>query len=132
MACNFLQAFILLTFSIAFWLLGDYLCVLTLLLITVLFPLQWIPNVPYTYVKIMLFYRFSKDFCVGFYPFLLVFYIGGSPSTPIPPRFSLIFIYTFGKELKRGGDGHGGVRGRHFPNHSLPNTFSIYYIQFSF
>ncbi len=46
---------------------------------------------------------------------------------PIPfPRGSSVFlmgiVYTFGTRLKRGGDGHGGVR----PRHSSYPTWTIY------
>ena len=85
----------------------------------------------YTYVKIMPFYRFSNLFLCRFRPFDDDLYIGVSLYPAIPPHFYVGFVYIFGKELKRGGDGHGGVRSLTFPNHLLSNTFSTYHTQFS-
>ena len=51
----------------------------------------------------MPFYRFSKEFYVVFYLFLLVFYMGGPPLPPFPRDFHW-FLYIF---LERGWRGVG-------------------------
>ena len=73
---------------------------------------------------------FFNFFYVGFYPLMTIFTLV-SISTPWFLAFSRGFVYTFGKRLKRGGDGHKWVRTRHILHHSLPITFSTYHMMIS-